>query len=226
MSSSFPTSIRAFTRLCDVLPLYGLKVSVTGDLSPQVCAKFSTLGLLLGSSFLLDRIPGNSHVNEIEMPVHLVMRKTSEQRATISLAMGIEMFQRIFTQWFSRTTTHHHINPSTELYLPVHFRHPTSFLQCQCGCITLSCMEVAALAGSPSITPQNLTITQQEDDIVDVTGPASLDLQHVSITTTDATLLCDITTGILTKLLSNVRRPHRVIHIKAMDASLESALQV
>ena len=111
MSSSFPTSIRAFTRLCDVLPWYGLKVSVTRDLSPQVCAKFCTLGLLLGSSFLLDRIPGNSHLNEIEIPVHLVRRKTSEQRATISLAMGIEMFQRIFTQWFSRTTTHHHINP-------------------------------------------------------------------------------------------------------------------
>ena len=49
--------------------------TVTVELSPQVCAKFLILGLLLGSSFLLDRIPGNSHLNEIEVPFHLVLEE-------------------------------------------------------------------------------------------------------------------------------------------------------
>ena len=62
---------------------------------------------------------------------------------------------------------------------------------------TLSCIEVAALAGSPSSTPQNLAITQQEEDVADITGDTSLDLQQVSILATDVTLLCDVTTGTL-----------------------------
>ena len=43
--------------------------------SPQVCAKFPIVGLLLGSSFLLDRIPGNHHLNKIEVPVHRVLEE-------------------------------------------------------------------------------------------------------------------------------------------------------
>ena len=62
---------------------------------------------------------------------------------------------------------------------------------------TLSSIEVAAVAGSPGITPQNLAIAQQEEDVVDVTGDTSLDLRRVSIPATDVTLLCEATTGTL-----------------------------
>ena len=78
----------------------------------------------------------------------------------------------------------------------------TSDIRHLSGCVnaavdTLSHIEVSALAGSPSITPQNLAITQQEEDVADITGDTSLDLPHVSILATEVTLLCDVTTGTL-----------------------------
>ena len=78
----------------------------------------------------------------------------------------------------------------------------TSDIRHLSGCVnaavdTLSHIEVSALAGSPSITPQNLAITQQEEDVADITGDISLDLPHVSILATEVTLLCDVTTGTL-----------------------------
>ena len=88
-------------------------------------------------------------------------------------------------------------SPSTRLYLPVQLQHLPSFWQYLCAADTLSCIEVAALAGFPCIIPQNLAITQEQEDDASVTGHASLDLEHVSILATNVTLLCDVTTGTL-----------------------------
>ena len=48
---------------------------VTRELSSQVGAKFPILGQLLGSSFYLERVPCNYHLDEIQSPGPLVLEK-------------------------------------------------------------------------------------------------------------------------------------------------------
>ena len=73
---------------------------------------------------------------------------------------------------------------------------------------TLSCIEVAALPGSPNINPQNLAIVQQEEDVADVTGSTSPDIRRVSIPAMDVTHLCDVSTGSLQPYVpQKLRRP-------------------